>query len=157
MQAAADAKIEELMESKTPEGRVLRDIATINERNYKNWQERQKKLYSEAVDNVRAQYEREKDFYGYKSLQDALDRNRVWKSEYPTEMRVYRGGSRKAVEAWTSREGGADIGSGMTISVDHTSSVSDMLKTHYMIGSNFANTVGAPGESEILFVKKKRK
>lgn len=68
---------------------------------------------------------------------------------------VYRGGGRKNTEAWTRDPYGADVGSGIRISVDHTSTIKEMLKTHYMVGG-ISQMVGSPGEAEILFIKRKR-
>ena len=71
------------------------------------------------------------------------------------DITVYRGGARKNTEAWTTNAEGADVGSGIRIGIDHRSTVREMLKTHYMVGG-ISQMVGAPGEAEILFIKKKR-
>lgn len=71
------------------------------------------------------------------------------------DITVYRGGNRKNTEAWTTNQDGADVGSGIRIGVDHRSTIKEMLKTHYLVGG-ISQMVGAPGESEILFIKKRK-
>ena len=75
--------------------------------------------------------------------------------EAERDITVYRGGARKDVEAWTRDPEGADTGSGR-IQVGYSSSIRTLLKTHYMVGG-ISQGVGAPGEAEVLFIRRRKK
>ena len=77
-----------------------------------------------------------------------------WISTHPNvDTRVYRKGERKSgVEPWTSNPDGTDMGGGH-IGVDHTSTVSALMREGYHILGGFGRSFGSPGEDEITFVK----
>lgn len=151
----ADNALYELINDRNSSvGKVLRDIAYINEEQY-----RQGMAIREA--NMEANIERDfpmERMYANSDISDNEIRQRL-RSDYMRQTgimdRVYRGGGRKNTEAWTKNERGADVGSGIRIAIDHQSTISEMLKTHYIVGG-ISQGVGAPGESEILFIKKRK-
>lgn len=151
-QGAIDEEIYELINDKSsPVGKVLRDMARINTEQYKRQMERNRANIEKNV---------EKDFtmermYTTSDISDAEVRQRLReKYERTTEVRIYRGGSRKNTESWTTDARGANTGSGR-IAIDHRSTIGELLKTHYMV-AGISQMVGAPGEAEILFVRKRK-
>lgn len=151
-QAYADPVLfDAINDPSSPIGRVLRDIAAIevhrfNERNKLADAAREK----DYDDNVRWALQASPSL---ETLENAERWARWDENRYKKDIDVFRGGGRKNVEAWTTDERGAWTGSGR-IGIDHRSSVKELLKTHYMIGLSFM--VGAPGEAEIMFIKKKK-
>ena len=76
---------------------------------------------------------------------DQLDKNK--------ELKVYRKGNRvNGVECWTVNEEGADMGRG-GIGYDHQSTFEQLQREGYVCVGGFGVHQGAPGESEITFVK----
>lgn len=145
---------------KSPIGAVLRDISGIEEYRFKKQgtktsidkrvkEVRENQKYSLLWnDELKTDKDRDRylDSHGF-SVRELRERFMDY------DIQVYRGGARKNVEAWTTDSKGANTGS-VRIGIEHKSSILQMLKTHYILGG-LGFMVGAPGESEILFVKKK--
>lgn len=152
-QDAADNRLYELINDKDSEvGKTLRDMAAVNAEHYKRQMAMNK---ANLESNVEKDFPMERMFTS-SDISDSEVRQSI-RQRYAenTEMRVYRGGGRKNTEAWTTNPLGADVGSGIRIPVDHSSTVGQMLKTHYMV-AGITQGIGSPGENEILFIKKKR-
>ena len=150
-QAVADLQIYELInDKKSKVGKALRDIAAINKAHFLKAMDAREKRTESLI---------EKDFpmerlFTKSDISDAEVRENIRKRlGNRTDIAIYRGGGRKNVEAWTKDPRGADTGAGR-IQIDHTSTIRTLLKTHYLLGG-ISQMVGAPGESEVLFVKKK--
>lgn len=81
---------------------------------------------------------------------------KAWKAKNG-EATVYRKGDRKdGVEPWTSNEEGADMGYG-GIGWTHKSTVGELMNEGYRILGGIGRHLGSPGESEITFVKYKKR
>ena len=76
---------------------------------------------------------------------------------YNGEKTIYRKGDRKSgVEPWTTLEDGPDMGHG-GIGYNHKATIEQLLREGYHILGGIGNHLGSPGESEITFVKYRRK
>ena len=153
-QEKADNALYELInDSKSSLGKTLRDIARVNEEQYRQ----NIKAIKDNIENVVAKDFEIERMYTSSEVPDSQVRENIRKRERERlTVHVYRGGARKNTEAWTRDVLGADVGSGIRIPVDHVSTIGDMLKSHYMVGG-ISQLVGSPSESEVLFIRKKRR
>lgn len=135
-------------------GKVLNHIADVNERQFKLWQNNSKQREARYIEKQENYYRYNTDF-SPSEIKDAVADDVKYFRNNSSDIKVYRGGGRKNAESWTTDSRGAHTGNGMRIRVDHKSSVAEMLKTHRIVGG-ISQMVGAPGEAEIFFVKRKR-
>lgn len=162
-QSKVDEQIYQLINDRNSSiGKALRNIAKVNEAQYENWVKVQKNNLKLAETKPLDTFGQEAlDYYNHTELNGYSHKKAMKmiiedrKFNIKTDIPVYRGGGRKNAESWTEDSRGANIGNGIRIRPTMKSSVNEMRKTHYILGG-ISQMVGASGEAEIFFVKKKR-
>lgn len=161
IQKEADSVLYSEINRNTDLGKALRALSKVNKLHFEAWTKEYKSTRSYKDNKERELAEassyakiswpnnpREQKREIAESMKDFEKRQ-----DYLRKIPVFRAGSHKNVESWTTSDEGVNFGN-ITVQTNLRSTVKDMLKDYYVFG--ISHSVGYAIENELIFVKKKR-